>query len=365
LKAGDTKYSEKMLEALRAIAPVKRAGLDFAYLKSDFIKILAHKDNLLLMEEGLELVDLSWREILKSFDLELQVLEVDYALKEKKDHLESRIKPGPYSVKNFSASRLQSFLDCPRKYYFAYIERVDHRPEERLIIAPDEMGTIEHSIIEAYFANTQLESTIAFDIKKLEIITREALEEFLENTKIILSEKTKLTTFFELLHYSQNGIEYIIDFCKKNLATNIEFEKSLGENPWHLIGSIDCVIHLPDNHISLLDFKRSSAAVGSKKETLEFEKIQIWIYLLMMNKFHEKKIHSWGYLNLAETDESQIYDEFKTPHLSEEVLNAFQVHLLETIHNVKNETAFRAKPRNSKICNFCEVQLFCNKGSAN
>lgn len=363
LKSGEAKYSEKMIEALRVIAPIKRSGLDFSYLKSELIQTLSNNRNILLMEEGLELVDLAWREILKGFDLEVVNPEADYLLKKKRDYLAARIKPGPYDIRNFSASRLQAFIDCPRKYYFSYVEKIDHRPEERLKIAADEMGTIEHSIVEKYFINKRIDVNLVFDSKEHEKLCNLALNDFISNHKIILSEKVRMTTFYELLHYSQNGIEFLIDFCKLNSATKIDFESSLGNNPWGLVGSIDCLIHLPDDYIALFDFKRSGAAIGSKKDTLSFEKIQIWTYLLLMIKHQGKKIHSWGYLNLSEIDSSQTYNEINSPLLNEKILDDFQDLLMRTIESLKSEKHFQALPRVNKICDFCEVQLFCDKGS--
>lgn len=363
LKAQDGKYSEKMIEALKAIAPVKRAGLDFSYLKNELIQTLSKDNSLLLMEEGLELIDLSWREILKGFDLTSVNPMADYRLKEKQDYLATLVKTGPFVPKNISASRLQVFMDCPRKYYFSYIEKLDHRPEERLKIAADEMGTIEHEIVDQYFSGRAIDSSLAFDQKVHEELCRSSLDKFISEHKIILNEKTKLITFYELVHYTQNGIEFLIKFCKENMASSIEFERALGNNPWDLLGSIDCVVNLQDNKIALFDFKRSGAAIGSKKETMAFDKIQIWVYLLIMYKHVGKIIHSWGYLNLSEIEASQVYNELETPILQDEVMESFESLLTKLIQDVKVEAHFKASPRVHKVCDFCEVQLFCSKGS--
>ncbi|MDD4973379.1 MAG: PD-(D/E)XK nuclease family protein [Bacteriovorax sp.] len=363
LKSQEGKYSEKMIEALRVIAPIKRSGLDFSYLKSELIQTLSDNKNILLMEEGLDVIDLSWREILKGFELEVINPNANYQLKIKKDHLFSLIKPGPYVPKNISASRLQIFMDCPRKYYFSYIEKIDHRPIERLKIAADEMGTIEHEIIEKYFIGRKIDSSLIFEPIIHEEFCRLALEEFISSHKIILNEKTKLTTFYELLHFSQNGIEFLVNFCHKNQALGIEFESSLGENPWGLVGSIDCLVYLADNKIALFDFKRSGAAIGSKRDTLAFDKIQIWAYLIVMQRFQEKSIHTWGYLNLSEIEASQIYNEAEARVLDEAKMDDFQICLEKVIEEMKREVHFQATPRTNKVCDFCEVQLFCSKGS--
>ena len=363
LRSQEKKYSEKMIEALRVIAPIKRSGLDFSYLKSELIQILSNNDNILLMEEGLEMIDLSWKEILKNFELEILDPKTDYKLKLKKDYLSSVIKKGPYVPKNISASRLQVYMDCPRKYYFSYIEKINHRAEERLSIAADEMGTIEHNIIEQYFINIKIDSNLSFDPVLHHKQCSLALDTFIATNKIVLNDKSKLSTFYQLLHHSQNGIEFLIKFCLENSALDLGFERGLAENPWGLVGSVDCLVYLPDDKVALFDFKRSGAAIGSKRDTMSFDKIQIWAYLIVIHRFQEKSIHTWGYLNLSEIETSQIYNEAESQILNVGIMDNFQIKLETIIDNMKGEVNFLATPRTSKVCDFCEVQLFCSKGS--
>lgn len=362
LKSQESNYSEKMIEALKAIAPIKRAGLDFLYLKSEISQILSREGNILLIEEGLELIDLSWREILKDFNFSLVKVNANYQLKEKNDYLISKITPGPYALKNVSASRLQLFMDCPRKYYFSYLDKIDHRPVERLKIAADEMGTLEHEIIESFFLKRTLDASLDFDPEAHELICHQALDEFISFHKITLSEKVKLTTHYELVHYTKNGIEFLLSFCRKNKVVAIKFELPLGDNSWQLLGSIDCLIYLEDEKVAVFDFKRSGAAIGSKRDTLAFDKIQIWIYLLIISKSHNKKMHSWGYLNLSEIEASLVFNEEENHTLTDNVLNNFQEFMEKTVEALGGEINFQAKPRNSKVCHFCEVELFCPKG---
>lgn len=254
-------------------------------------------------------------------------------------------------------------MDCPRKYYFSYVEKIDHRPDERMKIGADEMGTIEHEIIQHYFEKNQIDQTLVFNKAAHEELCLKSLDEFLTKNKIALNEKTKLVTFYELLHYSQNGIEFLIQFCLKHSAIQIDFETSLGLNPWALVGSIDCIIQLPESRMALFDFKRSAAAIGSKRDTLNFEKIQIWVYLLIKLIHQEKNIHSWGYLNLSEIEASQIYYEDEATVAGHSQLNQFKDLLESKIESLKNEVDFLPDPRNTKVCSFCEVELFCSKGS--
>jgi CRISPR/Cas system-associated exonuclease Cas4 (RecB family) len=123
------------------------------------------------------------------------------------------------------------------------------------------------------------------------------------------------------------------------------------------------LIHFADGKIALFDFKRSGAAIGSKRDTLAFDKIQIWAYLIIMQRFVGKLIHSWGYLNLSEIEASQVYDETQAVVLDEDKMDHFQIFLEKVIEQMLAEVHFQAAPRTNKVCDFCEVQLLCSKGS--
>lgn len=363
LKSQEDRYSGKMLEQLRSIGPIKRAGLDFLFIKNDLLQELTKETSILLIEEELDVEDLSWREILKNFKLEVLDAGTDHLLKIKKDYLSSLINSGPRQTKKLSASKLQIYLDCPRKYYFSYIAKLDHRPDERLKIAADEMGVIEHEVIKQYFLGKIVDSSLGFDSEKHLKECQNVFDKFIRDHKIILSEKEKYRSFYELHHFSQNGIQFLIDFCLENQAVAIEFEYSLRQNSWDLVGAIDCVIQLANNKIAVFDFKRSETAIGSKFETMNFEKIQIWIYLLTVLRSEGRDVTHWGYLNLSEVGRSHIYDEMQVGVLSKEKIDDFQNAIEKLITNLKGETFFNPIPRISKVCEYCEVQLFCLKGS--
>ena len=115
--------------------------------------------------------------------------------------------------------------------------------------------------------------------------------------------------------------------------------------------------------MALFDFKRSGSAIGSKRDTMAFDKIQIWAYLIVIQRFQEKEIQAWGYLNLSEIEASQIYYEEEAAILNLSKMDDFQIKLEEVIEQMKAEVHFQALPRINKVCDFCEVQLFCSKGS--
>jgi ATP-dependent helicase/DNAse subunit B len=340
---------------------VKRAGLEFLFVKNDITNFLADSENILLIEEGLDLTDLSWREVLTNLEINQIPIEPRFQLKKPKDYLLNKINAPKEQLKKLSASRLQSYMDCPRKYYFSYVDKIDHRPEQRLSLGQDEMGTIEHDIIKKYFESLDAQISQPIDENKIKNICENEIDSYLSHSQIDLSFKTRQVHYFEILNSAKNAIAFLNNFIFEEKAYDIKFEVPLGENRLNLVGFIDCIVYLPGDYIAVFDFKRSSAAIGSKADTMNFNKVQIWVYLVVLAEFLQKKILAWGYINIAEPDESLVfYEKVKnilTPELLSESTNFISAKILE----VKSEETFSPMPRNSKICQFCEVSLFCPK----
>jgi RecB family exonuclease len=362
IRSAEKKLNESLLKAIKNISPIKRAGLEFLFVKNDILNLLAEDECFLLIEEGLDITDLSWREIISSLNLNLVQIDSNFHLKKARDFLQPHISFKGETVEKISASRLQVFIDCPRKYYFNNVDKIDHRPEQRLSLGSDEMGTIEHEVIKNYFE--MLGENIAQPIREgsIEKICHDEINKYLSTSQITLSSKSRLQCFYEIFNYSKNAIEFLGEYIVHEKATGINFEVPLEKNPLNLVGFIDCIVFLPEDRIAVFDFKRSSASIGSKIETMSFNKIQIWVYLVVLGKFLNIQISDWGYLNLAEINESLLFNENQKVTLTEEIFEKSSNIIENKILELKNERIFPARPRVSKVCQFCEVSLFCPKG---
>ncbi|MBC7429514.1 MAG: PD-(D/E)XK nuclease family protein [Bacteriovorax sp.] len=362
-RANEKILSEAMTKALRSIGPIKRAGLDFHFHKYELLSILAKKEAALLIEEQVLETDLSWREILKNFEAVDFDLGIKYSIKKIQDYLTPKRKTGPFVQKNYSASKLQAFIDCPQKFYFSYIDKIDNRPEERASLSPDELGNLEHEIIASYFdknPNKSDEIDLSFHRK----ICLEVFNSHLTTGKLILSETEKARAYNEIMHYSWNGIVYLIDLMKVKNSRSIKFEVQLNSNPWNLVGSVDCILELNDNKIIVIDFKRSSAAAGTKTETMEFRKIQMWVYLLALRN-QGFEIESFGYLNLSDlADTNLIFETDDTQKLLSSSMATAQEIIVKAINDIQQIIDYIPAPRESKVCHYCSVNLFCLKGGS-
>lgn len=362
LKGGDDQKTDRMLLALAAIGPIKRSGLDFSFIKADIINVLRENETVLFIEEGVEHSDLAWKEILTGVELVNVKVSGESSSNKIQDFLSNNIKKESLFIENFSASRMQTYIDCPRKYYFSYVQKLDHRPESRSQLSADEKGILEHKIIAAYFNKFSLECTRVLNQKELEPILIDILDGFLLTKKIALSSKIRLATHYELLNCVQNGITFLLEYANEFGAIRVEFEVEIPPNIHSIVGSIDCVVFFEDQKIGLFDFKRSSAAIGPKKETVEFEKIQLWVYLLSQVKWKQFSIHQCGYLNLSEISDSLIFKKTDKRPLDFANLDPFETFLVQKINQLKQENKYEASPRKESVCSFCEVKLYCTKG---
>lgn len=362
-KTTDNSLSEAMINALKTIGPIKRKGLDFLFQKLEMRKILSEKDNFLLIDKSLLEEDLAWREILKAFNISEQKLEIDFSMKKVKDLITPRLKAGPFVQDYYSASRLQTFIDCPQKFYFSYIEKIDHEPQARCSVSPQELGSLEHEIIATYF------STVAsiknpFDLKLHQQICEKAVDDFIRKGKLVLNESEKSKSLNEIMHYSLNGITFLIDLLSSKNGKSIKFEVPLSANKWSIKGFIDCLIELESGKYILLDFKRSEAAAGTKKETLELKKIQLWVYLLVLSDAGII-FDYFGYLNLSATEDCRVlFEGEQAKALITESLGEARRVIEEVIDDLKVRVLFQPRPRNAKVCEFCPVYLTCSKGEA-
>lgn len=353
--------SEAMTKALRAIGPIKRAGLEFLFHKYELLSVLNHPETVLLVEEQVLETDLSWREILKHFDVVDFDLDVKYTIKKVHEYLLPKMKEGPFAQKSFSASKLQTFIDCPQKFYFTHIEKIDNRPMERASLGPDELGNLEHKIIAKYFEESK-SITAEIDLSMHQKICVQVFNEYLNESKLVLNETEKARSYNEIMHYTWNGVVFLIDLIKAKNATAIKFEVPLGQNPWNLNGSIDCLLIQGDKKVSILDFKRSSSATGTKTETVEFKKIQLWVYLLVL-KHQNFEIDAFGYLNLSDlADDKLFFDGDEAQKLLSSSIDSAEGVVKTAIEDILAMRTFRANPRENKVCHFCPVNLFCLKG---
>src|SRR5690606_35136272 len=89
---------------------------------------------------------------------------------------------------SFSASKVRTYLECPRKFYFNYIEKIFPDVVISTELDPRIRGTLSHKIIELAVKN-KIEDIVSLTKKVLdeEIVGLQLKDEEYQNNLILLS----------------------------------------------------------------------------------------------------------------------------------------------------------------------------------
>ncbi len=370
VKGSVVQYSENVEKFLASIGPVRRSELEFSILKSK-IQELIHKDtSYVLIENGLLEHDLGWSSIIPeegSIDVEFDVLD-------KRESIYAFPKnESTNSLNSISASRLQTYLDCPRKYYFNYILKQNPRVELPSELNYLQLGLIEHSVIEKFITEHRI-----YDEEVLNKIIHETLDEFEEKGQ--LDAELKEEYWLEVKALCTEVVKELV-ILNNTIGLKITCEAQLPSNESiEIKGSIDCLGE-NSNTLMILDFKRGGSSIPSQVGLKEFKKIQMWFYLERMkknNKFNENTKLIWGYVNLSKLEESLIYcsDEIliqslkdldlkmmkKIYHFDDE-LNELSVEYSkyeeENINMITQDTDYKCNPKEPLVCQYCNLSNIC------
>ena len=363
-------FSDSVLRSLSSIGPVKRSELDFYFKNWEFKNLLEKAEVLILMNEKMIEQNIIWKDFLNGISL----LRFDYKHLENKREIQD---PMLKAIKReytgmFSASKIQAYIDCPRKFYFSYVDK--KFPEVSLLkdFDPRDSGLIVHEIIERFFKqNTNDES--------LETLVKFVVDKHIVANKLSISFDNYLHRNVTFYNRARNGIDFIrriSDITDQKIEWNIEVPFKIETNI-SISGRIDCV-GISSDYIFLLDFKSTVYSSHTAKEVLDFEAIQLWVYLyaskFLYREFNIKRIVI-GYIVLDDTLTSQfltfdrgIFEILKKSNLCkvhevkeeiqfEQIVEKFQI----LFQKILSETIFSPVPRERSICQFCELNKVCVK----
>jgi hypothetical protein len=115
-------YTESIHKALTAIGPLKRNELELLFKQWEFRDLLSHAEVLVLMNEGILKHSLIWKRMFSDVEILKQEKSNQELPRVMKDYLTQSINKKFQG--SYSASKLQSYIDCPRKFYFNYVDKV-------------------------------------------------------------------------------------------------------------------------------------------------------------------------------------------------------------------------------------------------
>ncbi|MGN8476396.1 PD-(D/E)XK nuclease family protein [Helicobacter pylori] len=279
--------------------------------------------------------------MLLELDLHIEPIKDAYTLFETspiKEYQEEEIKAAIPKDFSFSASSLNAFLTCKRRFYYHYIKRLKETPKDESNSA---VGSLIHELLkEAYEKDKDphaLEERLIWLLETRENITpKERLDTLVALKKIqafYLKEKERFNAKIKILDL-EKSFETIIQ--------GVIFK-----------GRIDRIDKTADNEIILLDYKfKSDLKLDNMSKTQISTDYQMAIYARALKN-----------LDYKEPIKAFFYDLRKGELLEENelILQAKMDHLeFSLIPKLKQEIDFE-KTLEVKDCEYCSFKDMCNR----
>lgn len=370
-KLGESDYSIEVASLLTALGPRRRKELDFLKAREEFREMLSRTNVSFFIEQGLLEHDLGWAEMLSGLKLVPQ--ESKQGVKrQRQDLLNKRELAKAKQVSTYSPSRIQTYLDCPRQYYYKYIENISDKSIKQKDLEARFLGEIEHDIIAQF-----CEQNKQWDESNHKKICGEVFAKFLSEKNIELDSASFVSHFQEVRSYSKTGILFVYKLLASLPEASLSFEEEYKQGEFK--GRVDLMIRSTMG-LCVLDFKRSAASIPNKSGHESFDKLQLWNYLSHANP-EARDILFWGYISLKDISSSLLYtswDELidifedvfdETPRIyrseSEQLgqrLNDYVQFESQLVSKLKQDESWRAVPKSNDVCMFCAVNTLCSRG---
>ncbi|MGL2520948.1 PD-(D/E)XK nuclease family protein [Helicobacter pylori] len=290
--------------------------------------------------------------MLLELDLHIEPIKDAYTLFETspiKEYQEEEIKAAIPKDFSFSASSLNAFLTCKRRFYYHYMKRFKETPKDESNSA---VGSLIHELLKEAYEKDK---------------TPHALEErliWLLETRENITPKERLDTLVAL--------KKIQAFYKKERErfnteiTILDLEKSFETIIQGVIfkGRIDRIDKTADNEIILLDYKfKSDLKLDNMSEKQKKSLSPIEIAQISTDYQMATYAHALKNLGYKDPIKAFFYDLRKGELLEEDelILQAKMDHLeFSLIPKLKQEIDFE-KTLEVKDCEYCSFKDICNR----
>ncbi len=290
--------------------------------------------------------------MLLELDLPIEPIKDAYTLFEStplKDYQEEEIKATIPKDFSFSASSLNAFLTCKRRFYYHYIKRFKESPKDESNSA---IGSLLHELLKE-----------AYEKDKNPYALEERLIQLLE-TRGNITPKERLDTLIAL---KKIQAFYVKEKERFNAKIKIlDLEKSFETTIQGVLfkGRIDRIDKTADNEIILLDYKFKSDLKLDNMSEKQRESLSP-IEIAQISADYQMAIYAFALKNLGYKGpiKAFFYDLRKGELLEEEglTLQAKMDHLeFSLIPKLKQEIDFE-KTLEAKDCEYCSFKDMCNR----
>ncbi|GAA9288104.1 ATP-dependent deoxyribonuclease AddB [Helicobacter pylori] len=266
-----------------------------------------------------------------------------------KDYQEEEIKTTIPKDFSFSASSLNAFLTCKRRFYYHYMKRFKESPKDESNSA---VGSLLHELLKE-----------AYEKDKNPYALEERLIQLLE-TRENITPKERLDTLIALKKIQAFYIKEKERFKAKIKILDLEKSFKTTIQGVAFKGRIDRIDKTADNEMILLDYKFKSELKLDNMSKTQREGLSP-IEIAQISTDYQMAVYAFALKNLGYKGpiKAFFYDLRKGELLEEEGLTLqAKMHYLESslIPKLKQEMVFEKTPE-VKDCEYCSFKDMCNR----
>ncbi|WP_187888100.1 ATP-dependent deoxyribonuclease AddB [Helicobacter pylori] len=266
-----------------------------------------------------------------------------------KDYQEEEIKAAIPKDFSFSASSLNAFLTCKRRFYYHYMKRFKESPKDENNSA---VGSLLHELLKE-----------AYEKDKNPYVLEERLIQLLE-TRENITPKERLDTLIALKKIQAFYLKEKERFNAKIKILDLEKSFETAIQGVVFKGHIDRIDKTADNEITLLDYKFKNDLKLDNMSKTQREGLSP-IEIAQISTDYQMAIYAFALKNLGykEPIKAFFYDLRKGELLEEDelTLQAKMDHLeFSLIPKLKQEIVFE-KTLEAKDCEYCSFKDMCNR----
>lgn len=244
-----------------------------------------------------------------------------------------------FSKQKLSATKLRDFLECPRRYYYKYIKKIDEFEIPSFMPKSSEVGSLLHEALRVLYKREKSYE----DVKAIE-------KDFKEIVNLMVSQKSIYIKFEidiwikKLKEFFEKEVERFKDGVR---VYEVETQKRKEFNGFELEGKIDRIDFYRGSY-QIIDYKSSSVKKPSKKDLDDIKDFQLTFYYLLSK-------------DLGEIEGLYLYDLNSAKMIKEPFLSD-KIEILKSILDSlkKKEIDFK-KCEDIKYCRFCPYKIICNR----
>jgi len=237
---------------------------------------------------------------------------------------------------SLSYSKINTFLECPKKFYFQYILKLPSKPKYYF-----SFGETIHQILEFMYNPKLNSSTIIPRLEKLVSLVDEYWigEGYWDETQEIEAKNEARRIILE--YYKKNIFSY-------RPAFSVEERFSFNIDNIQITGKIDRIDKLPSiNNFEILDYKTGNDIFTNPDRVDFISKLQLIIYSLGFNQKYNQEVKSVGWYFLRKNIRTNVNIN-ETDYIDAKAL------IVKVYNEIMNENYFKCQGMKCQYCDYIE-----------